>query len=62
MSKFRHSDPAVLKAMREKHKKKNPESELDRLALAAQTPFHTWTRKNIPVQKGKRRGRIKKSK
>ena len=60
MSKFRHSDPAALKAMREKRKKKNPEAELDR--LAAQTPFHTWTRKNIPVQKGMRRGRIKKSK
>ena len=50
MSKFRHSDPAVLKAMREKRKKKNPEAELDR--LAAQTPF----------QKRMRRNRIKQSK
>ena len=48
MSKFRHSDPAVLKAMRKKHK--GAESELDR--LAAQTPF----------EKSKRRNRIKQSK
>jgi|14_taG_2_1085336.scaffolds.fasta_scaffold136121_2 hypothetical protein len=50
MSKFRYSDPSALKAMREKRKKKKPESELDK--LAAQTPF----------QKGMRRNRIKQSK